>query len=217
MPDTVPRSIADRSVGQYLDALGAPEPTPGGGSTCGIVGALGSALGLMALSLTDIDASDHADRLHEARESLVALRERYLELAQADESAYQGYLDATGLAKGTREEKAIRRNAMQEALKTAAGVPMAMCDAAVELALALVPIQAYGNKHLRSDAMVAATLARACFDASRILVETNLASIKDAEWVDDATVRLNELAGRLEATTGSGASRLASDAPGGAP
>jgi methenyltetrahydrofolate cyclohydrolase len=201
MPDEFPNSIADRTIGQYLAALGAPEPTPGGGSASGIVGALGSALGQMALSLTDIDASDHADELRRAQESLASLRERYLELARADETAYQGYRNATDLPKGTDEEESVRRIAMQDALKKAAGVPMAMCEASVELAETLLPVRAHGNRHLRSDAMVAATFARACFYASRTLVDANLGMIKDADWVEDITTRLDQHASRLDAAT----------------
>ncbi len=198
MPDDFPNAMVDRTIGQYLAALGAPEPTPGGGSASGIVGALGAALGQMALSLTDIDASDHADELRRAQESLDSLRDRFVELAREDESAYQGYRNAADLPKRTDEEKSVRRIAMQDALKKAAGVPMAMCVASAEMAEALAPIQAYGSKHLRSDAMVATTFARACFDASRILVGANLVAIKDQEWVEKATADLDEIATRLD-------------------
>lgn len=198
MSDEFPNAIADRAIGQYLAALAAPEPTPGGGSASGIVGALGVALGQMALSLTDIDASDHADELRQAQDALGSLRERFLELAREDEKVYQGYRNAADLPKGTDEEKSVRRIAMQDALKKAAGVPMAMYEASAELAEALAPIATYGNKHLRSDAMVAVTFARACFDASRLLVEANLAAIKDTDWVDDIATRLDELTTRLD-------------------
>lgn len=202
MSDDFPNSIADRTIGQYLAALGAPEPTPGGGSASGIVGALGSALGQMALSLTDIDASDNADELRGAQETLDSLRYRYVELAREDETAYQGYRNAADLPKGTDEEKSVRRIAMQDALKKAAGVPMAMCEASAELAEALAPVRAHGNRHLRSDAMVAVTFARACFDASRFLVDANLAAIKDPDWVKKATARLDDLAGRIDQASG---------------
>lgn len=195
MPDEdLPRSVADRTIGHYLSTLAAPEPTPGGGSASGIVGALGSALGEMALSLTDIDGSDHADELRDSAQRLSALRERFIELARADEKAYQGYRDAADLPKRNDEETSIRRVAMQDALKKAAGVPMSMCDASVELAQALAPVQAYGNKYLRSDARVGGAFARACFDASRDMVEANLASIKDADWVEEVTAHLDDLA-----------------------
>ena len=198
MSEDLPRSVSDRAIGHYLSALAAPEPTPGGGSASGIVGALGSALGEMALSLTDIDSSDHADELRDAERKLASLRERFIELAREDEKVYQGYRNAADLPKRDDEEKSIRRVAMQDALKKAAGVPMAMCEASVELNEALGPVQAHGNPHLRSDARVGGAFARACFQASRDMVEANLASIKDAEWVDEVTAHLDELAKRLD-------------------
>ena len=145
MPEDLPRSVADRTIGHYLSALAAPEPTPGGGSASGIVGALGTALGEMALSLTDIDASDHADELREAQKTLGSLRERFIELAREDEKVYQGYRDASDLPRRDDEEKSVRRVAMQDALKKAAGVPLAMCEASVELTVALAPVPAHGN------------------------------------------------------------------------
>ena len=70
-----------------------------------------------------------------------------------------------------------------------------------ELAEALVPVRTHGNRHLRSDAMVAATFARACFDASRTLVDANLGMIKDGDWVDDIATRLDKHASRVDAAT----------------
>jgi methenyltetrahydrofolate cyclohydrolase len=200
MPDEVPAAITSRTIGQYVATLGSPDPTPGGGSASGIVGALGSALGQMALSLTDIDASDQAAILRDSKESLDSLHERFLGLARQDEKVYQAYRNATELPKRTDEEKALRKVAMQDALKKAAEVPLALCEASADLTEALAPVQAHGNRYLVSDAMVASTFARACFDASRILVDANLAAIKDADWVEEVGARLDDLASRVDAT-----------------
>lgn len=197
MPDDVPQPVTSRTIGQYLDTLASSDPTPGGGSASGIVGALGSSLGLMVLALTDLDASDAADKLREAQAKLESLRDRFTDLARQDEEAYGGYLDATRLPKRSDEEKSVRRVAMQNALKRAASVPLALCEASVELAETLDPVSEHGNRYLKSDARVAAIYADACFAASRTLVDTNLAMIKDADWVDETTAHLDDLARRI--------------------
>jgi formiminotetrahydrofolate cyclodeaminase len=200
MPDDVPQNVTRRTIGQYLDALASSDPMPGGGSASGIVGALGSSLGLMALALTDIDASDVADELRAAQANLESLRDRFTELSRQDEEAYLGYLGATRLPKRSDEEKSVRRVAMQDALKHAASVPLALCEASVELAEAIAPVSEHGNRHLKSDARVAAIFAGACFTAARGLVDTNLDLIKDADWVEDVTAHLDDLAQRITST-----------------
>jgi formiminotetrahydrofolate cyclodeaminase len=201
MPDRTPTAVADRTIGQYLAALSSDAPMPGGGSAAGIVGALGAGLGLMAIALTDLDASDGAAALRASRTTLETRRDRLTALARQDEDAYLAYLDATALPKDTSEEKATRRLAMQVAMKQAASVPLTMATAAVELAEALVPVQQYGNKHLLSDARVGAIFASACFAAARVLVDTNLRLVKDPAWVGDTTYRLDALAQRLATAT----------------
>jgi methenyltetrahydrofolate cyclohydrolase len=45
-----PSSIDQHTIGDWLDQLGAKSPTPGGGSVAALVGAIGSALGMMVLA-----------------------------------------------------------------------------------------------------------------------------------------------------------------------
>lgn len=198
MPD---QTVVNRTIGEYLAALSSDTPMPGGGSVAGIVGALGAGLGLMAISMTDVDASEGAGELHASRAALESLRDGFTDLAGHDEEAYLAYLDATALPRDSAEAKASRRVAMQAALKQAAAVPLAMATTAVELAEALVSVSTFGNRHLLSDAHVGAICASACFAASRVLLETNLAMIKDAAWVDHATDRVDALAQRLITAT----------------
>lgn len=201
MPD--PTALAERTIGDYLATLSSSAPTPGGGSAAGVIGALGCSLGLMVIALTDVDASDAASELRDANATLESLRDRFTDLARRDELVYQAYRDASAMPKATPVQKSARREAMQAALKEAASVPLAMAAASVELAEALVPVSAHGNRFLRSDAHIGAICASSCFAASRVNVEVNIAMIKDVAWVDDATDRLDALAQRLITATAS--------------
>ena len=186
--------ITDRTIGAYLDALGSSAPTPGGGSAAGLIGALGAGLGLMVVSLTNDDDPEATSALETAGTELRRLQARFTALAEDDEQVFQRYQDAAAMPKRNPEEKQARRAALQEGLKHAAGVPLEMATAAVELAEALDPVLAHGNPHLQSDARIALQLARACFEASRINVEVNLAMIRDEPWVDATATRLDSLA-----------------------
>jgi formiminotetrahydrofolate cyclodeaminase len=172
-------TLADRSIGTYLDMVASDTPAPGGGSVAGVVGGLAAALGEMVVSLT----SDPAPELTAARDRLTALRASSVAFGAADEHLYPGYLEATRLPKSTPDEKAYRRASMQEAMKEAATTPMQLADAAMEMLEAFDAIVEHGNAHVLSDAAVAVLLARACIDACLINVRTNLTAIKDQEFV----------------------------------
>lgn len=200
MPDAIPSPvpIAARTIEHYLSTLASSEPTPGGGSAAGLVGALGASLGLMVISLTDAEEESIGQQLDAARSTLDALKDRFTSLAEEDEIVFQGYRDAAGLPKGTRAESKERRVAMQMALKRAARVPVQMCEAAIELAEAMVTVQQHGNPHLLSDAQIAVLCAATCFEGSCITANVNLAMIRDDAWITHTANRLESLSEKLK-------------------
>jgi len=169
--------LISRPIGAYLDALASSEPAPGGGSVAGLVGALAAGLGQMVVSLTQ----DAPPELTSATAELGRLRKAALASAQADEGAYSGYLEASRLPKGTPEEKAQRRAAMQRAILHAADVPLTLAGTGFQMLETLAPVIAHGNPYVLSDAEIAITLAQVCVDASLVNVRINLPLIKDPD------------------------------------
>ncbi len=204
MPDKTPPtvSITSRTIGHYLSTLASSEPTPGGGSVAGLVGALGASLGLMVVSVTDTEDASIRQQLDIAHSTLKALQDRFSSLAEEDEMVFQGYRDAAGLPKGSREEKEARREAMQMALKRAARVPLHLCEAAVELGEAMVTVRQHGNTHLLSDAQIAVLCAATCFEGSCITANVNLAMIRDEAWITDTANRIEALSSELKRHVG---------------
>lgn len=191
-------AITARTIGEYLDALGSSAPTPGGGSTAGVIGALGASLGLMVISLTSTDDEEEAAALEPAQDALTQLRGRFTDLAEADEQVFQRYRDATDMPKDTADAKQARRVAMQEALKHAASVPLRAAQASIELARALVAVQQHGNQHLLSDARIAMLCVTTCFESSRINVHVNLDLIRDEPWITDVANQLETLSAEMQ-------------------
>ena len=175
--------LADRTIGDYLTALASDAHAPGGGSVAGVVGALAAGLGEMVVSLTPDPGSD----LRAAAEDLAHYRASAVASGEADELAYGGFLEASRLPKTTVEDKAMRRQTMQEAIREAAEVPLELAATAVRILDRLEPVIASGNVNILSDAEIAITLAVACVDASLANVNVNLPLIKDAETA--ATIR----------------------------
>ena len=67
-----------------------------------------------------------------------AMRRRFSELGTADEQAYGGFRDALSLPKGTPEDKALRREALQQATIASAHAPLEIAELALDT-LRLIP------------------------------------------------------------------------------
>lgn len=173
--------VANRGIGEYLDALAGNQPAPGGGSAAGVVGALAASTAEMMASLT----REPSEALLEAKDRLAQLRQRALECARNDEVSYGGYIEALGLPKGTIEEKGARKLAMAEAMEKSARVPLALAVVAVEIVDALEHVILDGNKTVLGDADAAIVLAQATVSICEINVKANLGYIKDDALADD--------------------------------
>ena len=171
--------IRERTIGEYLDALARPQPAPGGGSVAGLTGALAAALGQMVVSLTDDEEATAA--LDSTADDLSALRDALLGGSEADERAYSGYIEATKKPKGSAEEKAARREAVQAALRRSAEAPMRIAEAALSVLDHLEPVARHGSRQTLSDAGIAVTLAHASVASGLATVRVNVPLIKDQD------------------------------------
>ena len=79
------QALADRSVRELLDAVGARTPAPGGGTAAALAGALGAGLVEMAARFTP-------GREHIVSEAS-ALRARLLEMGERELGAYEPVLE----------------------------------------------------------------------------------------------------------------------------
>ncbi|HIQ02276.1 MAG TPA: glutamate formimidoyltransferase [Anaerolineales bacterium] len=180
---------------EFLDAVAAGTPTPGGGSVAALAGALAAALAAMVARLTL--GRKRYEPVQEEMEAVVAVAERLradlAARAVEDAEAYNQILAAFRLPKGTDEERSARQAAIQDALIHAAEVPLATArDAVATLELARQTAR-LGNVNARTDAITAAHLSRAAFEGAALNVRVNADQVKDRER---ATAWLAEL-GRL--------------------
>jgi formiminotetrahydrofolate cyclodeaminase len=97
----------DETLQRYLDDLASAQPTPGGGSTAALSGAMGAALASMVCRITLGKEKSSAERqeIEELLNSTEYLRIRFQQLIQEDIEAY-GYLSASyKLPRETSEER----------------------------------------------------------------------------------------------------------------
>ncbi|MBI4229209.1 MAG: glutamate formimidoyltransferase [Planctomycetes bacterium] len=188
-------------VGRFLAAVASPAPTPGGGSASALAGALGAALGEMVCRLAE--AKGAAEPLGSSASDLASLRARLQTLVDRDAAAYEGYVRAMRLPKGSPEEKAQRRHAIDVALRQAIDVPLDVMDAGQGVLRALVEVARHGPVHAVSDAAVGALLARTSVRGAARNVRINLKGKEDlfreaAERCADMERESDRLAGEIE-------------------
>lgn len=194
-------SGSDKSLQQYLDDLASDRPTPGGGSTAALSGAMGAALTCMVARLT-LGKADYAEVQSEIEtiiERVEGLRTRFQQLIQADIEAYGQLSACFKLPRATSEEKAARTKAIQQHLVEAALVPLEMAERAAELIQYCQRIAEIGNRNVLSDIGVAATLAFAAGSGASWMVGTNVQILKDRVRSDELNTRLQTALGTISA------------------
>lgn len=187
--------LTQKPVHTFLDELASSAPAPGGGSAAALGAAIGAALVSMVANLTVgkkkyVDVQEDIQRILERSETL---RRRCVELLEQDVTAYTKVSEAYRMPRETDEQKEARSAAIQEALKGATSVPMALAEACVQI-LKLCPETAEkGNLRAVSDVGVGALMAEAALRAAALNVWINLGSIKDQDFVLKEGGRLKAL------------------------
>ena len=191
--------VRNETIEGFLSRLSSSSPTPGGGGTAALSGALGCALGRMVASLS-IGRKKYASvetEMRETEEQLAALQEAFLDLSDRDEEVFSAFMAVLGLPKETEEEKNARAEAMEKALKDATEVPLEIMEKALCALSTALPLAEKGNRNAASDAGAAANMLLSALETGAENVRINLVSMKDEE-----TVRLYEE--RMDALLGEG-------------
>ncbi len=192
--------MKDRTLEEFLAAVAAPTPTPGGGSVSALAGALSVALSRMVAGLA------RGKKGYEAVEPELAQLEARAKKTQArlealideDAKAYEAVMAAMRLPKSTETEKAARVDAIQRAYRKATEVPletMERCIEALEMAEAAVK---KGNRGAVTDAAVAVLLAESAIRGASLNCSINRASIRDETFRSETEERVERLLKRSD-------------------
>ena len=184
--------LVEQRVIDFVAATASKEPTPGGGAIAALTAATGAALAEMVANLTF--GKKGYEAVQTEMEALQAkaeeIRNRMLELSQADADVFNIFMKALGLPKNTNEEKAIRTAAIQQAYKDAAMVPFEIGELANQIIDLAELACRKGNQNLITDGIVAAINARAAVKSAFLNVRINLSGIKDESFVAELTSKM---------------------------
>lgn len=185
----------DLTLKKFTDILASNEPMPGGGSVAALSGALSVSLLEMVTNLT-IGKKKYAESEEEMKEiKKIAedMKAKFLNDITRDSDSYKEVDDAFGLPKGTDEEKAKRKEAIQDGLKTAAKVPLEVAKDAYKIFDYAEKVVEKGNRSAVTDGLIATMMARNAVIGAMYNVKINLLSIKDEDFVKEYEKEIEKL------------------------
>lgn len=177
------KTMAEQTLTDFLAALAAPTPAPGGGAAAAISGATAAALVEMVAGLSIKKSPDGADAALQQRTAaqMATLRAELLTLADDDANAYNAFIQAMRLPKVEEHERDARSRAMSAAAEHAAKVPLKTLRAITAAAEAARLLTGRSLVSAASDLDVALRFARAAGLSAAENVEANLPFIDDPE------------------------------------
>ena len=196
-------------VEPFLDAVGQPTVTPGGGSVAALAGALSASLGQMVagLSLKKRSLAAHAGPLSDAAAEFQSASRALTAAIDGDAAAFESVIAAHKLPRNTPEETRRRDTAIQRGLAAAIEVPLEVARKAAEVFEKLGQLEPMSGPSMSSDIGVARLMASAATRGALENVSINLESITDAVFATRVRSETLSLTARIsESRAGAGRS-----------
>ena len=154
--------LKDLTIESFAEITASDAPAPGGGSVSAMAASIGAALAEMVANLT-IGKAKYAE-VEEEMKALSAeaavLRKELILAIQKDTESFNLYMDALSMPKDTDEQKAARKEAMQNGLKEAAKVPLSVAGTAIKIFPIAEAVVARGNSNAVTDGLVGTMMTR---------------------------------------------------------
>ena len=204
--DQATNRLVDMTCEGFANETASESPAPGGGSIAAYMGSLGAALGTMVANLSSHKPGWDAKWRYfsDIAEKGQKLKDELIHLVDEDTNAFNKIMNAFGLPKGTDEEKAARKRAIQEATKYATEVPFRTVQRSFEVFEICELMIKKGNPNSVTDGAVGVLCAEAAVTGAYLNVKINASSLDDKEFATkivaeahDYVVRANRIKSRL--------------------
>lgn len=178
--------LIDLTAKHLAEETASESMAPGGGSISAYVGALGVSLGTMVANL-----SAHKPGWDEKWENFSdwavkgqAYKDKLLYLVDEDTNSFNKIIASFRLAKGTEQEKLIRKEAIQAATKYATEIPFQVMETAYDSMEVMQAMIKEGLANSLSDAAVGILCARTAVTGAYFNVRINAKDITDQAYVE---------------------------------
>jgi formiminotetrahydrofolate cyclodeaminase len=191
--------LADLKITDFINQTGAGTPVPGGGSVSALSAALAAALTEMVANLTaGKKGYETVEKvMRDVAAAVKGLRQKLIAEIDNDSNAYNEVLAAFKLPKTTEAEKEQRRQAIQDAMKNAARVPLGVAFDALQVMDLAETVITSGNRNAVTDGAVGVMMGRTAALGALYNVKINLASVKDKAFVEEMMREVNKLENRV--------------------
>ncbi len=195
LEDDEAKKLTDMTLTGFANETASESPAPGGGSISAYAGALGAALGTMVANLSSHKRGwdDRWEEFSDWAEKGQQIKDKLLFLVDEDTRAFNKIMEAFGLPKKTEEEKAARKQAIEEASKYAMEVPLQVMETSFQSFELLKAMAETGNPNSVSDAGVGALATLAAVEGAFLNVKINGQGIEDKEFVKNLLTKANQV------------------------
>ncbi|WP_213975235.1 cyclodeaminase/cyclohydrolase family protein [Tepidanaerobacter acetatoxydans] len=178
--------LADKTCNEFVNELASKSPVPGGGGAAALVGAIGVALSSMVCNLTTGKKkyAQFEDDIQDILKKAQELQNSLMQMIDEDAENFLPLSKAYGMPKGTEQERKLKEETLEKALKQACEVPIKIvkaCYDAIKLHAELVD---KGSRLAISDVGVGVQCLRAAIISGQLNIVININSIKDSVYVD---------------------------------
>ena len=191
--------LAELTIKEFLEKIASNSPAPGGGSVAALSAALAASLTEMVAKLTIGKKGYEAveDEMKAVARDAVKFKHKLVQAIDKDSDAYKDVITAIKLPGSTGAEKRNREKAIQNGLKQATLIPMAIAeDAARVMELAGRAI-AKENKNTIPDGAVGVMMAKTAILSALYNAKINLSSIKDNTFIEKISRQIKGLEAKV--------------------
>ena len=185
----------EKSCKEFTELLASAAPTPGGGGASAMVGALGIALGSMVGNLT-LGKKKYAtvqDDIKIILSKAEYLQNEFLSLVEKDGEVFEPLSKAYGLPKNTLEEKQIKDEVMEKALREACSVPLKIMEEAMKAILLHEELADKGTRIAISDVGVGVLFCKSALMGASLNVFINTKVMLDREYACQCNSKAEEM------------------------
>lgn len=177
----------NKSLQSYLDEVASDSPTPGGGNVAAFSGALACSLGIMVcnLSIGKKKYLDVEEDLKDVKFQLENFKDKFIQLAEEDNEAFNKVMAAYKLPKETDEQKVLRDEKIEDATIGAAVVPGDVIKVCKNVIPSIQVVAQKGNQNSLSDAGVSVSLLKSAAQGALLNVVINCTSLKNQVFANE--------------------------------
>lgn len=187
--------LISMTLADFADETASESPAPGGGSISAYVGSLGISLATMVANLSSHKKGwdDRWQEFSDWAEKGQYYKDELLKLVDADTKAFNKIMEAFALPKSSDEEKATRKQVIQDATKYAIDVPFKVMQLSYESMQVIKTMAEIGNPNSVSDAGVGALCARTAVMGAFMNVRINASGYDDKNFVNEIIAKGKEI------------------------